>query len=187
MTAPDHPDQPKPIRHEYQSRGVGGFYLESGRDYRNPHEEAIRRSLEIAVRDWPLDLSHVLDLAAGSGEATLALRALGVKKIDAIDPFTHEAYRARTGQTARQITFEQIADGVLEAEHYSLIVCSFALHLLEESRLPRVVYQLSRISPAMLILTPHKRPNLRAAWGWRLCMEMIVARVRTRLYQADRT
>jgi hypothetical protein len=176
------PPQPKPIRHEYESHGVDAFYRERGRDYRNPHEPQVRRSLEAAVRDWPLDLTRVLDLAAGSGEVTLALRDLGAAAIDAIDPFTFAAYEQRSGQPAGRETFEQIADGVLSGRHYTLIVCSYALHLLEESRLPRLCWQLSRISPAFLILTPHKRPTLRAAWGWKLRHEIVLDRVRSRLY-----
>ena len=176
--------QHKPIRHEYESHGVDGFYREHGRDYCNPHEPQVRRALEAAVGDWALDLARVLDLAAGSGEVTLALRNLGATVIDAIDPFTFEAYEQRTGLPAGRETFEQIAGGALASRTYSLIVCSYALHLLEESRLPRLCWQLSRISPALLILTPHKRPTLRAAWGWKLKHETVLDRVRTRLYQS---
>jgi hypothetical protein len=178
---------PKPIRHEYESHGVEAFYRQRGRDYRNPHEPQVRRSLEAAVRDWRLDLTRVLDLAAGSGEVTLALRDLSAGAIDAIDPFTFEAYEQRTGHVAGRETFEQIADGALSGRTYTLIVSSYALHLLEESRLPRLSWQLSRISPALLILTPHKRPILRAAWGWKLRHEMVLDRVRSRLYESTAT
>ena len=77
-----------------------------------------------------------------------------------------------------------MAAGGLEGRAYSLIVCSFALHLLALSRLPRLAYQLSRLAPALLVLTPHKRPELRPDWGWQLSGELRVARVRARLYYA---
>jgi 2-polyprenyl-3-methyl-5-hydroxy-6-metoxy-1,4-benzoquinol methylase len=125
-----------------------------------------------------------IDLACGSGEVTLALQALGCESVDGIDPYTGEAYRARTGTLAEPFTFEQIAEGALEGRRYSLIVCSYALHLLPASRLPIVAYQLHRIAPALIVLTPHKRPQLREAWGWRLEDEIVVERVRARLYQA---
>ena len=172
------------IRHEYESHGVEGFYKERGGEYRNPHEPMIARSIEIAVRDWKPDLSNVLDLAAGSGEATLVLRQLGARRIDAIDPYTFEAYEKRTGATAGRQTFQQIADGALAGRSYTLIVCSFALHLIEVSRLPQVCYELSLIGDAMLILTPHKRPQIRREWGWELTNEMVVQRVRSRLYRS---
>ena len=136
------------------------------------------------MREWPLDLSHVLDLAAGSGEVTLALRELGAKRIDAIDPFTFDAYQDRTGQVAGRETFEQIAAGALAGRRWSLIVCSFALHLVERSRLPAVAYQLSLAAPRLLVLTPHKRPIIQPEWGWELTHEMLVQRVRSRLYES---
>jgi SAM-dependent methyltransferase len=170
------------IRQEYEQHGVQGFYEQFGEAYRNPHEAAIRAVLHTGLSRWQVDLCRVLDLACGSGEITLALQELGFADIDGIDPYTVEAYRARTGRIAEPLTFEQIADGALEGRRYSLIVCSFALHLLAESRLPVLAYQLSRLAPALIILTPHKRPRLREAWGWRLVDEIIQERVRARLY-----
>jgi hypothetical protein len=178
------PGERRPIRHEYEEHGVDGFYQQSGATYRNPHEPQIRKSIRAAVRDWSLDLKHVLDLAAGSGEATLALRDAGATRIDGIDPFTFEAYLDRTGQIAGRETFEQIAAGALAGRNYSLIVCSFAFHLIEPSRLPQVAYQLSTIANQLLILTPHKRPQIREAWGWALTQERVMRRVRSRLYQS---
>ncbi len=172
------------IRDEYGEHGVRGFYEQYGDRYRNPHEAVIRAVFYKGLSRWQVDLSHVLDLACGSGEITLALQELGCTDIDGIDPYTADAYRARTGRTAEPFTFEQIADGALEGRAYSLIVCSFALHLLAPSRLPVVVYQLHRIAPALIVLTPHKRPHLREAWGWHLEDEILAARVRVRLYRA---
>ena len=65
-------------------------------------------------------------------------------------------------------------------------MCSYALHLLEPSRLPQLVYQLSRVAGALLVLTPHKRPVLRPEWGWTLAGESVIQRVRARGYQSAR-
>lgn len=176
--------KPRAIRQEYETLGVRGFYQAQGGTYRNPHEPQVVRSLEAAVREWNLDLKRVLDLAAGSGEATLALRALGAGAIEGIDPFTFDAYRQRTGQVAGRETFEQIAAGALVGRDYTLIVCSFAMHLVEPSRLPQLAMQLSLIGDRLLILTPHKRPQIRCKWGWELEEERIVQRVRARLYRS---
>jgi SAM-dependent methyltransferase len=172
------------IRKEYEERGVRGFYEQYGDKYRNPHEAAIRTVLNSGLARWQVDFSRVLDLACGSGEVTLALQELGCTDINGIDPYTAEAYQARTGRLAEAFTFEQIAGGVLEGRKYSLIVCSFALHLLATSRLPVVAYQLHRIAPALIIITPHKRPHLREDWGWRLEDEILAARVRAKLYRS---
>ena len=177
------PESPS-IRGEYQQHGVHKFYEQQGATYRNPHEEAIREALRLAVARWKLDpAGKVLDLACGSGEATLLLRELGFQHIDGVDPYTGAAYRERTGQPAEAFTFEQIAVGALEGRTYDLIVCSFALHLAAESRLPTLAYQLSQIASLLLILTPHKRPYLKAEWGWVLDDEFVHDRVRCRLYR----
>jgi SAM-dependent methyltransferase len=172
------------IRKEYEKHGVRGYYEQFGDTYRNPHETAIRSALQEGLSRWHVDLSNVLDLACGSGEVTLVLQELGCTTIEGIDPFTVEAYRARTGTQAEPFTFEQIAEGALEGRQYSLIVCSFALHLLPASRLPVLAYQLARIAPVLIVLTPHKRPHLREAWGWRLEDEIVASRVRARLYRS---
>ena len=178
-----NPSDIRPIRKEYEQHGVKRFYEQFGNAYRNPHEAAIRAVLREGLSRWQVDLSRVLDLACGSGEVTLALQELGCTAIDGIDPYTVEAYRARTGREAEPLTFAQIAEGVLEGRRYSLIVCSFALHLLAKSRLPVLAYQLNRIAPALIVLTPHKRPHLREEWGWQLEDEFVEARVRARLYR----
>jgi SAM-dependent methyltransferase len=175
-------DEQPSIRGEYVEHGVRQYYETHGADYRNPHEPIIREVLALATQTWTLDLAHVLDLACGSGEVTLALRPLGATNIEGIDPYTAQAYHERTGQTAAPFTFEQIASGALTDRRYSLIVCSFALHLVAVSWLPGLCYQLSQLAPALLILTPHKRPVLKPEWGWSLYQELIHKRVRARLY-----
>jgi 2-polyprenyl-3-methyl-5-hydroxy-6-metoxy-1,4-benzoquinol methylase len=171
------------IRSAYERYGVDGFYQRFGDTYRNPHESAIRATLQAAVGRWHLPLDRVLDLACGSGEVTLALRQLGGVAIDGIDPYTHRAYAERTGHPAEPITFEQIAAGALAGRDYSMIVCSFALHLVALSRLPALATQLSLIAPTLLVLTPHKRPQLRPEWGWRSADELLIERVRARRYE----
>ena len=172
------------IRSEYERHGVRAFYEGSGGRYRNPHEPVLRRVIEAAVGAWAPDLSSVLDLACGSGEATLALRRVGARAIDGIDPHTTAAYEARTGCPAEGFSFEEIAAGALSARRYSLIVCSFALHLVEPSRLPALSFQLSRIADSLLVATPHKRPAIDTTWGWSLEGELAVERVRTRYYRS---
>jgi len=171
------------IRAAYEQYGVEGFYQRFGGSYRNPHERVIRTTLQAAVARWDLPLDRVLDLACGSGEVTLVLRELGCAVIDGIDPYTHQAYAERTGHAAERITFEQIAAGALAGRSYGTIVCSFALHLVALSRLPALMTQLSLIGAALLVLTPHKRPQLRPEWGWRCADELLIERVRARYYQ----
>jgi SAM-dependent methyltransferase len=172
----------EPIRKQYEELGVEGFYAEHGAEYRNPHEPVIAEAVAQAVARWRLPLDRVLDLACGSGEATLALASLGAKTIDGIDPFTGAAYRERTGRMAESWRFEEIAAGAIAGRRYDLIICSFALHLIEQSWLPALLAQLGLISNRLLILTPHKRPEIKTTWGWRLVDEFVHERVRVRLF-----
>lgn len=176
-------NEPVAIRQHYQGLGVKTYYAQFGADYRNPHEPIIAEVLREAVSRWGLDLSNVLDLACGSGEVTLALRQLGARQIDGVDPHTGEAYLARTGQQAKAVSFEQIASGAFDGRRYSLVACSFAMHLIDESWLPALLFQLARISDCLLIVTPHKRPEIKAEWGWALEGEFVIEKVRARLYQ----
>lgn len=175
-------DEDLSIRAEYQRLGPAEFYHRHGGDYRNPHEHAIALGLRLAVARWTPDLSRVLDLAAGSGEATLALRSAGASAIAGIDPYTSSAYERRTGQPAEPLSFAEVAAGALIDRRYTLIVCSFALHLCDESRLPGVAAQLAIVAPTLWIVTPHKRPRLQSAWGWDLTDEFVVDRVRFRCH-----
>src|SRR5262245_60778576 len=125
MNSATSDDDATAIRHHYEQHGVKGYYSQFGAEYQNPHELVIREILRAAVERWRLDLTRALDLACGSGEATLALCELGCREIDGVDPHTGEAYLARTGQTAEAFSFEQIAAGALAGRSYSLIVCSF--------------------------------------------------------------
>ena len=168
------------IRPEYEAHGVAGFYERFGATYKNPHEAQIKMLLERLIPEWNLDLSNVLDLACGSGEVSRVILKAG-GEVTGVDPFTFEAYRTRTRLKAERWTFEDIANSALEGRRFSLIACSFALHLVEVSRLPKVAFQLAQIADTLLILTPHKRPNLKQ-WGWKLEAEVLEARVRARLY-----
>ena len=168
----------------YEAAGVDGFYEANGATYRNPHEDEVRETLARALEQWNLDLSSVLDMACGSGEATLELVAIGATDISGIDPYTQAAYLERTGLIAEPLTFADIGNGALEGRSYSLVVCSYALHLCETSRLAAVCIALVRVAPALLILSPHKRPVINGGWGWSDPDEFVHRRVHARLYRS---
>lgn len=171
------------IRHQYEMLGAKEFYRTQGEHYRNPHEAAVGNALSTLMGRSQMNVARALDLACGSGEITLALHELlPAAVVDGVDPYTQAAYLARTGKVARGISFEDIAGGALAGQRYDLIVCSFALHLVESSRLPMVAWALAQIARRLVILTPHKRPHLEERWGWQLTQELVVDRVRARHY-----
>lgn len=166
------------IRAEYEKQGSTAFYKAVGSSYSNPHEKDIQLCLDQVLQMWKPPLNNVLDLACGSGEITSHIKA---NSVVGIDPYTHESYLKRTGKKAHKYTFEDIAKGSIKDHRYDLIICSFALHLTDKSRLPDICYALSEISSKLLILTPHKRPEIK--WHWKLIGEHVFNRVRARWYE----
>ena len=175
------------IRAAYSEYNVDEYYIKFGDRYQNPHAPIITEILELANQKWQLPGDLVLDLACGSGEVTRALAQIGITNIEGIDPFTYRNYQARTGKPVQKYSFEDIAAGALtrgeENRKYSLIICSFALHLVPISRLPLLLYQLGLLSTHLLVITPHKRPEIKATWGWVCLGEISWKKVRVRLYQ----
>ena len=164
------------FRKLYGPQGPAGYYREHGGVYANPHEPAVGACIAHMVREWSLaarpegiDLTRVLDLAAGGGEATLALRRESIESVvEAIDPFTHELYLERTGLPCSAVSFEQIARAEAELHTYTCIIASCALHLAPDSWLPGLCIALVRAARDLVVLTPMTRPRIREEWGWRL-------------------
>lgn len=145
------------VRDAYASKGVQRFYEEHAADYRNPHERQVRALL--AANHRRFDGSTVLDLACGSGEVTRVLEELGYKDIVGVDPYTCGLYEARTHHSCIPLSFDDIIIGRLTGR-FSVIICSFAMHLVEDSKLPKLVERLLEHTETIVIITPHKRPAL---------------------------
>lgn len=178
------------VRDSYAAHpeGAQGWYRDCGASYRNPHEDAIDEVLGLAASWWPSVFSgQILDLCCGSGEVTLGLMAAGVpiERITACDPYTGEAYRTRVGRNCEPHSFADVANGVFAGRSFTGVVCSYALHLCEPSWLPLVCNALAAVTPALVIVTPHKRPEIPASFGWDLADDHrdVSLRVRLRLYE----
>ncbi|CAE7394493.1 unnamed protein product, partial [Symbiodinium sp. CCMP2456] len=186
------------IRKAYEDLGAEAFYAAKGASYVNPHSEVLNEAFACALDAWSdqgqisglRSLDSVLDLACGSGEATAALEkwlqsrgANAPSRMEASDPYTFEAFERRyPGRACFRWTFEEIAGGCLESAKYDLVICSFALHLLDRSWLAVTLQALARQARHLVVATPHKRPIIDAQMGWNLCDEILHERVRLRLY-----
>ena len=129
-------------------------------------------------------------------------------QITATDPFTCSAYTQRTGQPCLELSFAEVADGKLpEGRIYDLVVCSFALHLVENaSALWSLLRALSECAHFLVVISPHKNPFIKEEWGWRRLdpqtlnaannsevggdrgdgAELVAEKVRLRLYRNDK-
>jgi SAM-dependent methyltransferase len=173
-------DVPKAIRNSYADMGVEAFYRSSGEHYQNPHYPYIRQLL--FQNESRIDYSASLDLCCGSGEVSQALLELGYPNTQGCDPFTQKAYmvyieRSRNERMQKpclDYSFEDIIQGKLAGKQYSSVICSFAMHLCPPKQLYPLVQQLFSCSPQLIIITPHKRPDLSLLDGIQLSFEDFV-------------
>lgn len=114
----------------------------------------------------------------------------------AADPYTSEAFKARTSLPCAALSFSDIAQGVMPASTSPLplsapaqaataksedaispreilpnlvemVICSFALHLIDTpSELFALLWELSTKCRWLVILAPHKKPQIKDGWGW---------------------
>lgn len=69
-------------------------------------------------------------------------------------------------------------------EEFDTVICSFALHLCEESMLPMLLWKLKEITSTLIVISPHKRPDCNNISGWFLVDEILLNRVRMKVYAA---
>jgi trans-aconitate methyltransferase len=141
----------------YDTYGPDGYYQQFAADYDNPHLPEIKALLEKNL--YRLDTTAVLDLAAGTGEVTQVLLEHGITDVQGIDPYTYIIYTEKTGRPCTTESFMDILKDGLDRP-YSLIVCSFAMHLCPLKDLFSLTWQLFQSAPVLVIITPHKRPEL---------------------------
>jgi len=155
----------KAIRPLYDALGPTTFYALHGKDYQNPHEPQIHTLIRQNAHRIPK--GNVLDFAAGTGEVTRALSAIGVDCVGGIDPYTSETYASRTGKACLSLSFLDIIRQGLPAR-YEAIISAFALHLCPRSDLYLLTWQLLQAAPQLIVITPHKRPELELLPGIQL-------------------
>lgn len=112
--------------------------------------------------------------------------------IAAADPYTEAAYVERTTLPCAPLSFREISEGALPLKvssassidggratdppagadpsamcNIDMVVCSFALHLIESSsELFALLWELSTKARWLIVLAPHKKPEIKDGWGW---------------------
>ena len=151
----------KAIRTEYAEKGVEAYYRTQANAYENPHFPYIQQLLE--QNKGRIDYAKILDLACGGGEVALILRGLGFENTVGCDPFTKRLFVKNTDLPCFNYSFEDIVKGRLVAKvegQFSSIISSFGMHLCDEKMLYSLTNQLFMLTKNVVIITPHKRPQL---------------------------
>lgn len=186
--------------------GVDNFYTNHGKGYRNPHAPALKRVFRTMLNRWSnkLCFTKTLDLACGSGEVTEFLQYWLEKNgkkvkvgcidhaseelekdtiyIEGSDPFTYEAYEERMKVPAARYSFEDIENGILSEKNFDIIIASYAMHLVDPSRLYATCQQLAFISKYLIIIAPTKKPDIQSSMGWMLEETFTEDKIHVRLY-----
>ena len=152
----------KPIRNLYEQLGVDKYYRDYGNQYKNPHIEQVQEL--IINNSRKLDYSSVLDFCTGGGEVSLILKAISYANCCASDPYTYQLYQKNLNKECYKWSFNDVIKGEMSG-NYSCIICSFAMHLCPKEKLYPLVIQLFQHSENLVILTPHKRPELELLSG----------------------
>jgi hypothetical protein len=162
----------KKIRPLYDEHGAEGYYRSFADTYENPHFPEIKALLEHNFSKF--DCSAVLDFAAGGGEVTQVLQNLGVRDITGCDPFTYDLFEKNTRCACLRLSFMDVIKNGLPGR-YSTIFSSFALHLCPVKDLFSLSWKLFEAAPVLVVLTPHKRPELEKLQGIELLLEDVVS------------
>ena len=186
--------------------GVETFYSSHGNQYKNPHSPTMKRVFRSMLNKWKntVNFNKTLDLACGSGEATQFLKEQFERQgihtiigdftdvdcdpncvyIEGSDPFTYEAYEKRMGISASRFSFEDIEGGFLEGRFYDTIISSYAMHLIDTSRLYSTCVQLAMVSKHLIIVSPIKRPEITSSMGWNIIDQFVEEKIHVRLYSS---
>ena len=156
------------IRPLYDAYGVDGYYRDHAAAYENPHFPEIKTLLERNLHR--MDTSRVLDFGCGSGEVTRVLQAAGIDDITGCDPYTSAQYIEQTGRACWQLSFRDVIKTGMP-ENFSTIISSFALHLCPVKDLFPLSWNLFQSAPLLVVLTPHKRPELELLPGIEMAWE----------------
>jgi hypothetical protein len=158
----------KAIRLLYEEHGAESYYKNLGDTYENPHLPEIAALLKRNLHR--IDVSNTLDFAAGGGEVTRVLMEAGAKNITGADPFTGALYQKNTGLPCEPWSFSDVVRTGLPGR-YSAVISSFALHLCPAASLFSLCWNLLDAAPLLVVITPHKRPELEKFSGFRLAWE----------------
>lgn len=166
------------IRNMYKQMGVSGFYT-SNIPYVNPHTKEIQTL--ICENHLDFDLTSVLDLGCGDGLVTKTLINLGYDNITGADPFLFQRYTKETGKKCLDMSFVDVVKYGFQTK-FSCIICSFALHLCEQSMLKSLMYRLSECTNTFVVISPTKFPFIGKPNVERFCLTPREKRVMLRVY-----
>ena len=158
----------------YQEQGVENYYKNHGNDYSNPHFTNIAYIFPKVLKAIVIGKqASILDLACGSGEITRLLidHGYSAERIVGMDPYTKQSYESNTPCKCIGKSFSNLVAGDLSEERYDVVVCSYAVHLIEPESLFGFMLEMSTITSQFVVLT-HMRKFEVKHYMWRTEQEI---------------
>jgi len=148
----------------YNKYGVDNYYCNNSDNYTNPH---IKQITELLTNNYnKIYQGNILDLGCGTGQVSTILFNLGYKQnITGCDPYLYKSYIEHTKQPCLKYSFSDIIKQGLPT-NYTSIICSFAMHLCAKDKLSALIYRLALVTKQIIIITPHKRPEIDKIQGF---------------------
>jgi hypothetical protein len=139
------------IYDKYALHGVDQYYKKFSKSYYNPHEDKIKKILDDILQYYLHQICKLLDFACGDG---LISKYVNNKYKNIIvkgsDPYFDNQY------CNYNFSFDDIICGKL-LEHFDIVICCYAYHLLSDNKRYDFLTQLSMITKKFVIISPSKK------------------------------
>jgi 2-polyprenyl-3-methyl-5-hydroxy-6-metoxy-1,4-benzoquinol methylase len=136
------------------------------------------------IFDSEVAFDATLDLSCGTGLITDILMKKGITDIIGCDPYLNKEYTENTTKESIDLSFNDIQHGKLFGKRYDSIVCSYAMHLIEPSRLNQVLWNLCLVSNYLVLLSPNNRPFITDEESYELIDKGKVGKCKYRVYKS---
>lgn len=142
----------------YEKHGVSGYYSSHAADYDNPHKSSVAQLLNMV---------HVsgetgIDLCCGNGLITMLLPHINWL---GVDPFMNDQYEKATGKKCIKSPIKDIISGRTSLPMCDVVVCSYAIDIIEQSYLQPMMFVLSNVSNTFITIRPNKKEIQNNAWS----------------------
>lgn len=142
------------VTEQYRDIGVNQYYSQFSETYENPHEKFVVKCLESTFNpEW----KSVLDLACGNGLVSKWVhRNHNANLIVGCDKFMSERYKKETGFDCYDLTFEEMTQDVTSIQkQFDVVICSYAIDLLDKSYIGALAWQLATIAKNVILIRPN--------------------------------